>query len=146
VLLGGFFGSRLMRNIRQEKGYTYGINSSIVSLLNHGYFFIATEVGKEVCKPAVEEIYSEIKKLRTQPASTSELRVLKNYISGNYLRSFDGPFAQGDKFKEILIFRLNTGYFDQFLMELKKITPEIIMQTAGNYLHEDSMLQVIAGS
>ena len=145
ALLGGFFGSRLMRNIRQEKGYTYGINSSIVSLRREGYFFIATQVGVEVCTPAVEEIRKELYRLRTLPASSQELQILRNYLSGNYLRSFDGPFSQGDKFKELLIFGLEMDHFDQFLVELKNITPEIIMQTAEKYLHEDSMTEVVAG-
>lgn len=145
ALLGGFFGSRLMQNIRQGKGYTYGIHSTLVSLVRDGYFFISTQVGVNVSQLAADEIYLELKKLRSVPASSSELQVLKNYLSGNYLRSFDGPFAQGEKFKEVVIFGLNTSHFDEFLLELKNITPQMIMETASQYLHEDHMLEVIAG-
>ncbi|MFO7977923.1 MAG: pitrilysin family protein [Bacteroidales bacterium] len=145
ALLGGFFGSRLMRNIRQEKGFTYGINSSIVSLVRDGYFFISTQVGVDVCKAAVDEIYLELRKLRTQPATDEELKVLKNYLAGNFLRSFDGPFAQGEKLKELVIFGLEAGHFDDFLKVLKDITPEQIMQTAEKHLHEDSMTEIVVG-
>lgn len=145
ALLGGFFGSRLMRNIRQEKGYTYGVNSSFVSLVRQGYFFIGTQVGVDVCSKAVDEIYLELKRLRTDPASDYELEVLRNYLSGNFLRSFDGPFAQGEKFKELIIFDLSPDHFDNFLQELKYITPEIIMETAAKYFNEESMTEVIAG-
>lgn len=145
ALLGGFFGSRLMKNIRQEKGFTYGINSALVSLLRDGYFFVATQVGSEVCQAALEQIYLEIKRLRTEPASGDELLTLKNYLSGNFLRSFDGPFAQAERFKEMLVFGLDKDHFDRFLLELKDITPETIMETAGKHLKEETMTEVVAG-
>ncbi|MEE4177132.1 MAG: pitrilysin family protein [Bacteroides sp.] len=145
ALLGGFFGSRLMKNIRQEKGYTYGVNSALVSLLRDGYFFVSTQVGTEVCEVALEQIYFELKRLRTEAASRNELQTLKNYLSGNFLRSFDGPFAQAERFKEMLVFGLKSNHFDQFLSELKSITPETIMETAEKHLLEESMIEVVAG-
>lgn len=145
ALLGGFFGSRLMKKIRQEKGFTYGINSALVSLVHDGYFFVNTQVGVDVCQEAIDQIYQELKKLRTLPASPDELQTLKNYMAGNFLRSFDGPFAQAERFREMLVFGLATSNFDQFLLELKNCTPETIMQTAAQYLHEDSMTEVVAG-
>lgn len=145
ALLGGFFGSRLMKNVRQDKGFTYGINSAVVSLVREGYFFVGTQVGVEVCQPAIEQIYHEIKKLRTEPATPDELQTLKNYLSGNFLRSFDGPFAQAERFKEMLVFDLDTKYYDNFLLELKNTTPRSIMETASLYLNEESMIEVVAG-
>ena len=145
ALLGGFFGSRLMKNIRQEKGYTYGINSALVSMLRDGYFFVSTQVGTEFREPALEQIYFEIKRLRSEPATLAELQTLKNYLSGNFLRSFDGPFARAERFREMLVFGLESDHFDRFLMELKEITPEIIMETAGNFLHDETMTEVVAG-
>ena len=145
ALLGGFFGSRLMRNIRQEKGYTYGINSALVSLLHDAYFFISTQVGVDVCQKATDEMYLELKNLRTIPAGDSELQTLKKYLAGNYLRSFDGPFAQSDRFKEMLVFGMDFSHYQAFLEELKNIQPEIIMQTAEKYLHEDSMTELVVG-
>ena len=145
ALLGGYFGSRLMQNIRQDKGYTYGINSSLVSLLRSGYFFIATQVGKEVRKDALEEIYKELKALRNEPASKVELQILKNYLSGNFLRSFDGPFAQALRYKELLVFGMDWEHHREFLSELKNITAEDIMETAGLYLREEEMMEVVVG-
>jgi len=145
ALLGGFFGSRLMKNIRQDKGFTYGINSAVVSLVRDGYFFVGTQVGVEVCQAAIEQIYQEIRKLRTEPAGDEELMTLKNYLSGSFLRSFDGPFAQADRFKEILVFGISPDYYDNFLLELKNTTPESVMETAGKYLHEDGLIEVVAG-
>ncbi len=145
ALLGGFYGSRLMQNIRQDKGYTYGINSNLVSLVRSGYFFIGTQVGTDVCKAATEEIYKELAALRTVPAGGEELQTLKNYLSGNYLRSFDGPFAQAARYKELLVFGLDMSHHEDFLKELKEITAEDIMETAGLYLREDEMMEVVVG-
>jgi zinc protease len=145
ALLGGFFGSRLMKNVRQDKGFTYGINSALVSLVREGYFFVGTQVGVDVCQPAIEQIYHEIKQLRTEAATSIELQTLKNYLSGNFLRSFDGPFAQAERFKEMLVFNLDATYFDNFLVELKNTTTRSIMETASQYLHEESMIEVVAG-
>lgn len=146
ALLGGFFGSRLMKNIRQEKGYTYGIHSALVSMVREGYFFVSTQVGTEVCKAALEEIYLEIRRLRTEPATAAELNTLKNYLSGNFLRSFDGPFARAERFREMLVFGLKPVHYDLFLKELHEITPETIMETAHKHLHEESMIEVVAGN
>ena len=145
ALLGGYFGSRLMQNIRQNKGYTYGIGSSVVSLLRDGYFFISSEVGVDVCQKAIDEVYRELKSLRTIPATGAELNAMKAYLSGDYLRSFDGPFAQSQRYKELLAFRLDASHFEGFLKELKTITAQQIMQTAEKYLHEDSMMELVVG-
>ncbi len=145
TLLGGYFGSRLMQNIRQNKGYTYGIGSGVVSLLRDGYFFVGSEVGIDVCQKAIDEVYRELKSLRTIPATADELNAMKAYLSGDYLRSFDGPFAQSQRFKELLAFRLDASHFEGFLTELKTITAQQIMQTADKYLHEDSMMELVVG-
>lgn len=145
ALLGGFFGSRLMQNIRQDKGYTYGIGSSLVSLLRDGYFFISSEVGVDVCQQALDQIYLELKRLRSSPATEDELQNLKHYLAGNFLRSFDGPFAQAERFKEIIAFQMDVSHYQGFLNELKTISAGQIMQVADKYLHEDSMIELVVG-
>ena len=145
ALLGGYYGSRLMQNIRQDKGYTYGIGSNIVSLMHSGYFFITSQVGADVRDAALEEVYRELKALRTVPAEQQELEILKNYLSGSFLRSFDGPLAQKERFKELVMFGLDVSHYDEYLKTLKTITAEDIMECAGDYLHEDGMMEVVAG-
>jgi zinc protease len=145
ALLGGFFGSRLMQNIRQDKGYTYGIGSGLVSLLRDGYFFISTEVGVDVCQKALDQVYLELNRLRTTPATEDELQTLRSYLSGQFLRSFDGPFAQSERFKEIRAFQMDLSHYQGFLSELNSITSAQVMQTAGKYLHEDSMIELVVG-
>jgi zinc protease len=146
ILLGGYFGSRLMRNIREDKGYTYGIYSSNMSLLHAGIFTISAESGKEVYRAAIEEVMKELKLLRTEPVADKELRVVKNWIMGSLTKLFDGPFALSDAYRSILNFDLGYDYYDRYFKAIQLIDSETIMKTAEKYLHEESMKKVIVGS
>ena len=119
TILGGYFGSRLMANIREDKGYTYGIGSGLSSLVNSGYFFISTEVGADVTNNTLEEIYKEIKLLREELVDAEELETVRNYVLGQFLRSVDGPYALADKFKAIWEFGLNYDYFEKYFEAVK---------------------------
>jgi predicted Zn-dependent peptidase len=145
TVLGGYFGSRLMSNIREDKGYTYGIGSGIVSLQNGGYFFISTEVGAKVCKKAIHEIYFEMNRLREELVSDSELQLVKNYLLGTFLRSVDGPFAMADRFKGILEYNLNYDYFNTYIATIKAISASKLRNLANQYLDKDSMVELVVG-
>ena len=145
TILGGYFGSRLMANIREEKGYTYGIGSRMVSMNNAGYIYISTEVGTKVCDDAVNEIYKEIDKLRNELVSSEELNLVKNYMMGDFLRSADGPFALADKFKKIMFYDLSYSYYDEFVKTVKTITPEQIQSLADQYLNPDDLYELVVG-
>lgn len=145
TILGGYFGSRLMKNIREEKGYTYGIGSVIVSLDNSGYFTIVTEVGKEYTSHAIDEVFLEIKKLMTTPVETEELTLVRNYMMGELVREFDGPLALSESFRRIHDYGLDYSYYDTLIDTIKKITPEELLDTANKYLDPESLYQIVAG-
>jgi zinc protease len=145
TLLGGYFGSRLMKNIRQEKGYTYGINSAIVNLIRAAYFFIGSQVGKQVKEQALEEVCNELRNLRQKPSGEHEIAMLRNYLSGSFLRSFDGPFMQSERFKEIYLFGQDYDWFREYVKTLKNFESEDIQKTAEKYLHEDDMIELVVG-
>jgi zinc protease len=145
TLLGGYFGSRLMSNIREDKGYTYGIGSGLHSFLEDGMFFIATEVGKDVCGHALEEIHYELNRLRSEPVPQKELDLVRNYLTGSLLRSMDGPFALADRFKSIKLHGMDYDYFDKYMHILNNITPLKISELAVKYLDPEEMVTVIAG-
>ncbi|MCE3226648.1 MAG: putative Zn-dependent peptidase [Bacteroidetes bacterium] len=145
TILGGYFGSRLMANIREDKGFTYGIGSGLMSLVDTGYFFISTEVGSDVTQQALDETYKEIKILREELVSDSELETVRNYILGQILRSVDGPFALADKFKAIWEFGLDYSYFDRYFNAVKTVTPEDIRNMANKYLQEKDLIQCVSG-
>lgn len=143
--LGGYFGSRLMMNIREDKGYTYGIGSGIVSLQHSGYFFISTEVGVDVCSKALHEIYHEIQRLRKEPIGAEEMMLVRNYLLGAFLRSVDGPFALAEKFKSVMEYGLDYDYFEQFLHTVKTITPAELQDLAKKHLDPDDMIELVVG-
>lgn len=145
TILGGYFGSRLMTNIREDKGYTYGIGSGLSSLVNSGYFFISTEVGADVTNNTLEEIYKEIKLLREEPVDAEELETVRNYVLGQFLRSVDGPYALADKFKAIWEFGLGYDYFDRYFEAVKTVTPEELRQLANTYLQEKDLIELVVG-
>lgn len=145
TVLGGYFGSRLMANIREDKGYTYGIGSGLMSLVNTGYFFISTEVGSDVTQPALDEVYKEIKLLREELVGDAELETVRNYILGQVLRSVDGPFALADKFKAIWEFGLDYSYFEKYFNAVKTVTPSQLRDMANKYLQQDDLLECVAG-
>lgn len=145
TVYGGYFGSRLMSNIREDKGYTYGIGSGLASLQNSGYFFISTEVGVDVCKNAIKEIYFEMDRLREELVPEGELELVKNYLLGTFLRSVDGPFAMADKFKGILEYGLGYDYFDRYIATIKSISASDIRDLANAYFDKRSMIELVVG-
>lgn len=144
-VLGGYFGSRLMANIREDKGYTYGIGSGIASLLNSGYFYISTEVGVDVTRAALDETYYEIEKLRTELISEEELDLVRNYLTGVFLRSTDGPFAIADRRKALIGYKLGYDYYDRYVETIRTITSERLRELAQQYLKKEDLVELVAG-
>jgi zinc protease len=146
TLLGGYFGSRLMSNIREEKGYTYGISSRIAGEKMASAFSISTETGAAVTADAVREIYKEIEILQTQTVSLDELTVVKKYLEGNFISSFDGPFALSDRFKSLIINDLDYNHYISFLNKIKNISTEEVQAMAQKHLDLSKLTTVVAGS
>jgi len=145
TILGGYFGSRLMKTIREERGYTYGIGSALVTLKNAGFLVILSEVNAEVSRNAITDILVEIKKLREEKVDLDELNLVKNYMLGDLLRSFDGPFEISSSFKNIIELNLENDFYQKSLQCLKSITPNDILLIANKYLQEDTFIRTIAG-
>lgn len=145
TILGGYFGSRLMANIREDKGYTYGIGSGLNSFVNAGYFSISTEVGADVTTKALDEIYKEIKLLREDLVNEQELETVKNYILGQFLRSVDGPFALAEKFKAIKEFGLDYSYYDNYFKSVQTVTAVELRELANKYLQQEDLIECVAG-
>ncbi len=143
--LGGYFGSRLMANIREDKGYTYGIGSGLGNLIRGGFFFISTEVGVDVTKKTLDEIYKELALLREELISEDELELIKNYMLGQFLRTVEGPFALADKFKVIWEFGLTYDYFDNYFNQVKSVQPIELNQLAKTYFQEKDMIECVVG-
>lgn len=145
TILGGYFGSRLMKNIREDKGFTYGISSGISTQRKATGFLIRTEVGSEVTQQALKEIQSELNLLCNEKVSDDELTLVKNYLTGTYTRSLDGVFHQAEKFLITLENKLGMKYFEDSLAAFNSITSEELLLLAQKYLNPDSMLTVVVG-
>jgi len=145
TVLGGYFGSRLMANIREDKGYTYGIGSGMSSLKHAGAFFIATEVGADVCKSAVIEIEKEINILKTELIPEEELALVRNYMLGSLLGSLENVFSHADKFKSLYFSGLDYDYYDRYTETIRAITSGDLIKLADKYLNLDGFYKVIVG-
>jgi len=145
TVLGGYFGSRLMANIREDKGYTYGIGSGISSLQQAGYLFISTEVGADVCGAALTEIYKEIDILKSTLIGEEELNLVRNYMLGSMLGSLENVFSHADKFKNIYFVGLDYDYYFNYINTVKTITAEELLALANKYFTTESFTEVVIG-
>lgn len=145
TLFGGYFGSRLMANIREEKGYTYGIYSSISSYQHGGILEISAEVGKEVSEATIAEVQKEINILRTELVDEEELDTVKNYMIGKLMRSVDGPMKYSDVLKGQILYGRDPQYLNQYLKTIETTTAGEIQDLALRYLDFDQMYKVTVG-
>jgi predicted Zn-dependent peptidase len=145
TILGGYFGSRLMTNVREDKGYTYGIGAGVYSLPNSSYLSISTEVGSDVYEAALKEIYYEIERLQSELVGEEELGNVRNYLLGESLRSFDGVFALSESLKTLIEADLDYSHYEQFVDVVRTITPGEIRDLALKYFNRESLFEIIAG-
>ena len=143
TVFGGYFGSRLMANIREDKGYTYGIYSHIYSYKEDSAFMIATEAGKEVCEAAITEIYKEMDILCNEKVSDEELLLVKNYLLGNILGSLDGPFSLIQRWKSTILNNLPEDQFNRNIEIYKNITPFELQSLAQKYLKKEDYFELV---
>ncbi len=143
--LGGYFGSRLMRNIREEKGFTYGISSNIAPFKNAGYFIIGTDVKKENTQQTIEEIHKEIKILQSELIKDDELEVVKNYMIGSFAGSLNTPFDILDRYKVIFSEELSIDFYDNYIQNIQAVNSEMVLDVANQYLALDSLFEIIVG-
>jgi predicted Zn-dependent peptidase len=134
-----------MKNIREEKGFTYGISSSVSSLDLTGYKVISTEVAQKNLQKTIDEIYNEIKKLQTVPVKDEEMQIVRNYMSGEMVRMFDGPFALADSFRSVWAFGLDNQYYYRLAERIRTIDPVEIIELANTYYNIDELYQVTVG-
>jgi predicted Zn-dependent peptidase len=145
TVLGGYFGSRLMKNIREEKGYTYGIYSSIDVWKEDGFFYISAEVANQNVEATMREIFKEIDKLKRKGIEKEEFEMVKNYMLGQMLHLIDGPFATAQLIKNIYTKDIEVEHFRAHVAELKAVSQSDILEMANKYLHEKTFTTVLAG-
>jgi zinc protease len=143
TLFGGFFGSRLMSNIREDKGYTYGIHSYLQNHIQESAWTISTEVGKDVSEAAIKEIYHEMQQLREELVDEDELLLVRNYMMGGILGDLDGPFHIIARWKNIVLNNLTEQYFYDTIQTIKTVSAEEIRELANKYLVPESFYELV---
>lgn len=143
TLYGGYFGSRLMSNIREDKGYTYGIHSSLTPFVNGGMLTIATEVGRDVVEHALAEVYKEMELLCNEPADDEELLLVKNYLLGNLLGDLDGPFSILQRWRTLVLNGLTIDHFNRNISVYKTITAKELQALAQKYFVQADFYEVV---
>ena len=143
TLFGGYFGSRLMTNIREDKGYTYGINSYVQNHIHQSAWLIATDAGKEVCEATIAEVYKEMALLQTDLVDAEELALVRNYMAGLILGSLDGPFQIMAKWKNIILNDLDENYFYQSIKAIRETTAEELQQLAKKYFNKEDFFEMV---
>lgn len=146
MLLGGYFSSRLMRTLREERGYTYGVMSAVINFKHEGYLAIATQVATEVTQEALDLIYAEIARLRTERVSDEELALVKNIMAGETMRILDGPFGIADVTIENILCDTDNRIIGENLQRIRAITPDEILALAQRYLRQEDLVTVVAGA
>ena len=144
-ILGGYFGSRLMKNIREEKGLTYGIYSSFNTLQNSRYLVIGADVNKENLSLTFDEIHKELKRLRDEQVPVEELETARNHFIGSLQSEMTTPFAHAEKIKSTLLFDLPDDFYQNLILRVDALRAEDLATTAAQYFHEESFLEVAVG-
>jgi zinc protease len=142
-LFGGFFGSRLMSNIREEKGYTYGIYSYLENHMQQSAWIISTEAGRDVCEATITEVYKEMEILREEPVDEEELLLVRNYMMGSILGDLDGPFHIISRWKNIILNGLEERYFYDQINMIKNVSATELQELANKYLVGENFYELV---
>lgn len=145
TLLGGYFGSRLMSNIREDKGYTYGIGAGIVTYPGVSVLAISTEAANEYAEAVITEVYKEMDRLCNDRVPQTELDMVKNYMLGDWCRSYEGPFSLSDAWIYVETGGLDKEFFVRSIDAIQSITCEEVQALAQKYLCKENLIEVIAG-
>ena len=145
TVLGGYFGSRLIQNLRERNGFTYGVYSAMVNFQQAGYLALATQVGCEVKEAALEEICGEIERLRQEPVAEEELALVKNIMAGEMMRILDGPFGIADVTTENILCGFDNAHIQHNLERIRQTTPEELQALAQKYLRSEDLVTVVVG-
>ena len=142
-VFGGFFGSRLMSNIREDKGYTYGIYSYLQNHIHQSAWMISTEAGRDVCEPAIVEVYKEMEELRNDLIDDEELLLVRNYMMGSILGDLDGPFQIINRWKNIILNGLDESYFYKQIDTIRTVSAKELQELANKYLVPEKFYELV---
>jgi predicted Zn-dependent peptidase len=143
TILGGYFGSRLMMEIRENQGLTYGIYSSVDSFASDGCFYISTETATDNTQKVIEAIGKEVRKLQQELIPEVELQMARNYLMGHLMTQIDGPFSTMDLIKSMKIEHLADQSFADMVRTIQQITSIQLRELAVKYLDLSKWVTIV---
>jgi zinc protease len=144
-VLGGFFGSRLMKNIREEKGLTYGISASLNTLQRDSLFIIGADVNRENVSVVIDEVKKELLELGSVVVPEQELLLAKNHFIGSLQTDLANPFSVGERIKTIHLNGLPGDYYQHLLLRIDGLTSDGIQQATEKHLNREMLFEVAVG-
>jgi len=144
-ILGGYFGSRLMKNIREDKGLTYGIYSSVHAMKHDSYVVIGTDVNKENKDVAFDEIQKELTRLSNEPIDSEELETARSHFIGSFQTELSTSFAHAEKIKGVVLYDLEKNHYNQLLNKVREVTAPELQHIAVKYFASESFYEISAG-
>src|SRR5574344_179618 len=145
TILGGYFGSRLMSNVREDKGYTYGINAQTQIFRGSIAFTITPDVGAKVAKQALQEIHNEMQRLCNEPVSKEELDTVRDFMLGDFLRSIDGMFERSERYKQMTSTYVTEQFTKNYFDAVTNVTPKQIELLACQVFQKSELAEIIVG-
>ncbi len=146
TVLGGYFGSRLMSNIREDKGYTYGIYARTQIYRGVIVFFITADVAGGMAQAALDEVNKELELLCKEPVADEELELVKTVLAGDFLRSVDGIFEKSARYCDMLGTCVDERLTDNLRSALQDTTPAQLQELAQRFLNPSDMTVCLAGA
>ena len=143
TILGGYFGSRLMAEIRENLGLTYGIYSGVDSFSEDGCFYISTETTTDNIKTVIQAIRVETQKLQEVLIPENELQMARNYLMGHLMTQLDGPFSTLDQIRSMKIERLGDESFGELVNTIQNISSGDLRDLAIRYLDLDQWATIV---
>jgi predicted Zn-dependent peptidase len=132
-----------MSNIREDKGYTYGIHSYLQNHIHESAWMISTECGRDVSAATIDEVYKEMKILQDTLIDAEELDLVRNYMIGTLLGDLDGPFQILSRWKSYILNDLSIDYFNNAIHTIKTVTAEELQSLAKKYLNPDEFFELV---
>ena len=145
TIYGGAFNSRIVRNIREEKGYTYSPQSALTGFSNAGFYRFAADVRNEVTGPTLTEVFKEIDKLRAEGCDGPELQGAKSYLRGIFPIQTASQTGLSATLNNVYVFGLPKDYPETFRAKVAAVTPDQVKSAAMTLLGSENSLVVVVG-
>ena len=146
TILGGYFGSRLMTNLRETNGYTYGVSCSNFFIHDSSIFYIESEVNVEYTQKAIDECHHELERICSQKVEEKELNQVKSYLQGRHLAKVDNTVSYMTQYMQWDDFGLNQQEWYDFSSAIDNFNADKALLLARQYLKKDGFTSVISGN